>query len=318
MTKHRKSSNSITHKPESSTKEYRVNEKILALILARITALENENKALKDEAKKKVLVSRSKIATSKMLKSNYNKEKEKDVKTLAKNSQNYESNTINKDHNNSSVTLPILKPSEKSSRFANLHLKLNLKKNIYESYRTAFYGLIKCHTPVGIQYKNLNKNIRAGIICKFKKANPHFPECIGDWALMYFMRHKININRPVNGEKCERTNQSTVKDEKCENPNQSTVKSEKRERTNQSTVKSEKHRRTNQSIVNNDKRERKYAQKKMASTYLYSRNREDSYGNVNELDKAIKDHTHNFISNPILIYNYISTQTHRITSKRVK
>jgi len=105
MTKRRKSSNSITHKPESSTKEYNsvsqksvdesnydfsleksndnsdiqtgVDEKILASILARVTALENENKALKAEAKKKVSVPIGEISTPKMLKSNYNKGKGK-------------------------------------------------------------------------------------------------------------------------------------------------------------------------------------------------------------------------------------------------
>ncbi|CAI2189732.1 11187_t:CDS:2, partial [Funneliformis geosporum] len=166
----------------------RVDKKILASILARVTALENENKALKAKAKKKVLVSRSEIVTSKMSKSNYNKGKGKrrqdfslersSSKQESNDARDYESNTINKDHDNSSVTLPIPKPSGKSSKFVNLHLKLNLEKNIYESYRTAFYELIECHTPIGIQYKNLDKNIRAGIIRKFKKANPHFPECI--------------------------------------------------------------------------------------------------------------------------------------------
>ena len=105
MTKRKKSSSSITYKPESSTKKYNsvfqksinkrnynfsleksnnnsdiqtgVDEKILASILAYVTALKNENKALKAEAKKEVLVSRSEIETTKMLKSNYNKRKGK-------------------------------------------------------------------------------------------------------------------------------------------------------------------------------------------------------------------------------------------------
>ncbi|CAG8674208.1 3232_t:CDS:2 [Funneliformis caledonium] len=205
MAKRRKSFSSITYKPENFTKEYNsvfqksinehnynfslkksnnnsdiqtgVDEKILASILVYVTALENENKTLKAKAKKEVLVSRSKIETTKMLKSNYNKRKGKrhqDSSLERLSTRDCESNTIDKDHDNSSVALPILKPSGKLSKFVNLHLKLNLKKN------AAFYGLIERYTSIGIQYKNLDKNIRAGIIRKFKKANPHFPDCIND------------------------------------------------------------------------------------------------------------------------------------------
>ena len=105
MTKHRKSSNSITQKPEGSIKGYNlvfqksinehdydfnlekldensdiqtgVDEKVLTSILDRVTALENKNRVLKAKAKKEVSVSRSEFTTSKMLRSNYNKEKGK-------------------------------------------------------------------------------------------------------------------------------------------------------------------------------------------------------------------------------------------------
>ncbi|GBC25779.1 uncharacterized protein OCT59_020139 [Rhizophagus irregularis] len=87
--------------------------------------------------------------------------------------------------------LPIPKPVN----FTNLHSKLNLEKNVYQSYKTAFYNLVDRHTSAEVQYKNLDKKTKAGIIRKFKKDNPHFPNCIGDWALIYLMRRKINFNR---------------------------------------------------------------------------------------------------------------------------
>jgi hypothetical protein len=62
-------------------------------------------------------------------------------------------------------------------------------------FQTAFYDLIDRHAPNEVQYKHLDKKIRAAIIRKFKKNNPHFPPCIGDWALTYLMRRKINIKR---------------------------------------------------------------------------------------------------------------------------
>ena len=45
-----------------------------------------------------------------------------------------ESKSSNKDHN-ALIASPIPKPSVQSGRFANMHLKLNLEKNVYESYR---------------------------------------------------------------------------------------------------------------------------------------------------------------------------------------
>ncbi|CAI2192714.1 2399_t:CDS:2, partial [Funneliformis geosporum] len=116
-----------------------------------------------------------------------------------------------------------------------------------------------------------------------------------------------------NGEKLGKTNQSIVKDEKRGRINQSTVEDEKHKRINQSTVKNEKRERTNQLTV-----EKENMLKKMTSAYLYSESYEDSYGNVNELNKASKDHTHNSISNLIPIYDHISIQIQKITSKRVK
>src|SRR2546430_13467789 len=53
----------------NSNTQTKMNKKTLSLILARITALENENKVLKDEAKKKS-ASRNEIEISKRLKSN--------------------------------------------------------------------------------------------------------------------------------------------------------------------------------------------------------------------------------------------------------
>ncbi|CAG8741540.1 1943_t:CDS:2, partial [Funneliformis caledonium] len=312
MAKRRKSSSSITYKPKSSTKEYNlvfqksinkrnydfsfeksndnsdiqtgVDEKILASILARVTALENENKALKAKTKKEVLVSRSEIETIKMLKSNYNKRKGKihQDSSLERSSseqesddaRDCESNTIDKDHDNSSVALPILNCLENQ---ANL--------------------LIEHYTPVGIQYKNLDKNIRAGIIRKFKKANPHFSNCIRENA------RRWDKKSPVNGEKRERMNQSTVKGEKYGRTNQLIVNDEKCGRSNQLIINDEKCGRSNQLIVNDEKRERKCAQKKITFTNHYSESYKDSYDNVDdELDKISKDHTHYSLSNPIPIY----------------
>ena len=54
-------------------------------------------------------------------------------------------------------------------------------------------------------------------------------------------------------------------------------------------VNGEKRGRTNQSAVEGEKRGRKCAQKKMTSANRYSESREDSYGNVNELNKTSKD-----------------------------
>ncbi len=43
---------------------------------------------------------------------------------------------MSKDKDNSpSVTIPILKPLTGPGQFANLHLKLNLEKSVYDNYR---------------------------------------------------------------------------------------------------------------------------------------------------------------------------------------
>ena len=47
-----------------------------------------------------------------------------------------ESKSSNKDHN-VLIASPIPKPSVQFGRFTNLHLKLNLEKNVYESYRVS-------------------------------------------------------------------------------------------------------------------------------------------------------------------------------------
>ena len=60
---------------------------------------------------------------------------------------------------------------------------------------SAFYDIVERYVPPKMKYKHLPKKTRAAIICKFKKTNPCFPACIGDWALVYLMRCKINIIR---------------------------------------------------------------------------------------------------------------------------
>ncbi|CAG8702503.1 785_t:CDS:1, partial [Funneliformis mosseae] len=62
---------------------------------------------------------------------------------------------------------------------------------------TTFFNIIEHHTSTEVQYKNFDKKIRAGIIRKFKKNNPTFPPCIGDWPLVYLIRRKININHSI-------------------------------------------------------------------------------------------------------------------------
>ncbi|CAG8748099.1 13591_t:CDS:2, partial [Funneliformis caledonium] len=183
MAKRRKSSSSITYKPETFTKEYNsvfqksINERNYNFSLKK----SNNNSNIQIEVDEKILASILARVTALEMKTS-SEQKSDDARDC-------ESNTIDKDHDNLSIALPIPKPSGKSSKFANLHLKLNLEKNV------TFYRLNECHTPVKIQYKNLDKNIRAGIIHKFKKANPYFSDCISDWALVYLMRHKININQ---------------------------------------------------------------------------------------------------------------------------
>ena len=44
-------------------------------------------------------------------------------------------NTMNKDNNSQSTFTLILKPSIGSSQFANLQLKLNLEKSVFNSYQ---------------------------------------------------------------------------------------------------------------------------------------------------------------------------------------
>ncbi|CAG8741045.1 5323_t:CDS:2, partial [Rhizophagus irregularis] len=208
-------------------------EDMLSKILTRITALENENKTLKVELKNKSSVSSSRNKeTSNIIKSSSNKfiqkmdrvvpkltskkhaessleqsssEQESDSDTEA---EVYEKDILHKDcktkedvshedcmtkdasHEGCKIKddLPIPKPVN----FTNLHSKLNLEKN------TAFYNLVDRHTSAEVQYKNLDKKTKAGIIRKFKKDNPHFPNCIGDWALIYLMRDNIrrqNMNK---------------------------------------------------------------------------------------------------------------------------
>ncbi|CAG8513568.1 435_t:CDS:2 [Funneliformis caledonium] len=192
-----------------------------------VTALENENKALKAEAKKK----------------------ESD------DARDCESNTVDKNHDNLSVALPIPKPSGKSSKFANLHLKLNLEKNIYKNYRATFYRFIEHHTPIGIQYKNLDKNIRAKIIPSSRKLILTFliVSVIGPYQL-YFI-----------GENARRQDKKSY----IENKVQSVVRSMEG-RINQP---SKKH-------------ERKCTQKKMTSTNHYSESHEDSYDSESSKDNV--------------------------------
>ncbi|CAG8758884.1 15736_t:CDS:2, partial [Funneliformis caledonium] len=54
---------------------------------------------------------------------------------------------------------------------------------------SAFYDFIDCYASSNVEYKNIVKNVKINIIHK----NPYFSECIGDWALYYLIRHKINI-----------------------------------------------------------------------------------------------------------------------------
>ncbi|CAG8487036.1 14450_t:CDS:2, partial [Funneliformis caledonium] len=241
------------------------------------------------ETKKEVLVSRSEIETTKMLKSNYNKKKRKrhQDSSLERSSSEQESdddcesNTIDKDHDNSSVALPILKPSEKSSKFVNLHLKLNLEKNLSQS-KLLFTDLLNAILPLEFNIKILIK------ILELELSYILFSQ-------LYFIgenARRQDKKCSVNGEKHKRTNQLTVKGEKCRRTNQLIINDEKRERSNQP-------------IVNDEKRERKCTQKKMTSTNYYSESHEDSYGNVDdELDKISKDDTHYLLSNPIPIYYY--------------
>ncbi|CAB4485693.1 unnamed protein product [Rhizophagus irregularis] len=179
--------------------------KVLSSILSRIAALEKENKELKNEANKRVEKDNrdndmaSKSVLTNIVGKNVQKNVKKRVLEVSDQSSSEESDNIEdeEDINESGqiITTPIPKPPVGKGQFANLHLNLNLGKS------TAFYDLIDRHAPNEVQYKHLDKKIRAAIIRKFKKNNPHFPPCIGDWALTYHMRrynHRHQNKKSVN------------------------------------------------------------------------------------------------------------------------
>ncbi|CAG8740124.1 2623_t:CDS:2, partial [Funneliformis caledonium] len=119
-------------------------------------------------------------------------------------SKNNEANIKTNVPNDQSVTLPIPKPPPGKCQYAHLYLKLNLDKSTYNSYISAFYNLVELYASRDVEYKNIDKNLKANIIRK----NPFFSKCIGDWALHYLMRRKINIicdnahrkNKPKNND----------------------------------------------------------------------------------------------------------------------
>jgi hypothetical protein len=146
-------------------------EKMLLSILSRIAALEKENKELKNEANKRVEKDSrdndmaSKLVLTNMVGKNIQKNVRKRVLEVSDQSSSEESDNIEvhnilnicilyifkinpyfliimylkdkEDINESDqiITMPIPKPPVGKSRFANLHLNLNLEKSVYESYR---------------------------------------------------------------------------------------------------------------------------------------------------------------------------------------
>ncbi|RIA83190.1 hypothetical protein C1645_834194 [Glomus cerebriforme] len=171
---------------------------MLSKILTHITALENENKILKAELKINHQFQVQEINSEQESDSDTKAEvREKDIlhkDCKTKEDVSHEDCMI-KDASHEGCKFNDNLPIPKSVNFTNLHSKLNLEKNVYQSYKTAFYNLVDRHTSAEVQYKNLDKKTKAGIICKFKKDNPHFSNCIGDWTLIYLMHHKINFNR---------------------------------------------------------------------------------------------------------------------------
>lgn len=61
---------------------------------------------------------------------------------------------------------------------------------VFPESRLLFFNLIECNAPNDTNILI----IKEGIIRKFKKTDPYFPPCIGDWTLTYLIRHKINTN----------------------------------------------------------------------------------------------------------------------------
>ncbi|RGB34921.1 hypothetical protein C1646_759970 [Rhizophagus diaphanus] len=84
-------------------------------------------------------------------------------------------------------------PIPKSINFTNLHSKLNLEKNVYQSYKTAFYNLVDQYTSTEVQYKTLIKKLK---LVLFASDNIH---------RQYMNKRQAVKNKPVN-KRCAKNN----------------------------------------------------------------------------------------------------------------